>query len=121
MRSRGGITLEMGLGSRGGTSWGMEKAGFSEARLTGPRQQPLWFERHVWRPFWRRGGITLEMGLGSPGGTSWEMEKTGFGEARVGGAGQQLLMLRGHLAAPAGRWKKLVFVKHGLEARSRNY
>ena len=42
----------MGFGSLRDTTWGMEKAGFGEARLTGTRQQPLRFEAQLGVPFW---------------------------------------------------------------------
>ena len=71
----------MGLGSPGDTSWEMEKAGFSEARLTGARQQPLGFQAQLGVPLWIPWGITFGMGLGSPGDIRWGMEKAGFGEA----------------------------------------
>ena len=92
--------MEMGLGSPGGSSWGMEKAGFGEAWVLAASQQPLWFERYLGALIWRSGGIALEMGLGTPGGTCWEMEKAGFSESRVCDVRQWPLWLGRHLGEP---------------------
>ena len=50
-----------GFGNPLGTSWGIEKAGFGEARLSGTRQQPLWFGAHLGSPFLDPGDSILEM------------------------------------------------------------
>ena len=66
----GDIILEMVLGTLGGTSWGMEKAGLSEARVCDAGQRPRVFGRHLGASIWSPGDIILEMVLGPSGAPS---------------------------------------------------